>query len=443
MTAMANRSVTATVESAPAPVAEDRGRESSWLMVGLFLIGALSVLPLPGTSVLLPELIFVAMMPVIVRGLREDRFLRWGVLSLAVWFLAELLTDAYRDVPIGASLLSLANIAFAAIDLMGFFALIAQRPSRALYLAYGLPFVGLLLIPMIAGTIAAYDPWKFAYGGPVSIGVALGAGALLARGRPVLAAGAMLAIGLLNIGLGARSLGGFCLAAAVLVVVGPKTVVPVRRVLAIVGSFIITGVIAIVGYQWLALNGHLGATIQQKSIDNNGQYGILLGGRKNWFFEWHFIGQSPLIGQGSRPKMNAQDAGAVVQQIRELGYTFNGTDAASYIVNGAVPRHSALVDSWLAAGVVGVVPWILALALVVAWLRYPTPPQLRKLYPLTAFLAGNLVWSTFFSPFALAQRPLTAISIALLALTFQVNRAEQTRLKSPSEDVTASTTGSA
>jgi hypothetical protein len=220
-------------------------------------------------------------------------------------------------------------------------------------------------------------------------------------------------IGVVNVLLGARSMGGFCLAAAIFYFVArnvqkKKSVtmnLPTRAKVAIAIALVVTAGALAWGYQYVATHGILGDEAQSKfNAQSVGKYGFLLGGRSEILGSLPAIYDSPLIGHGS----DAKDAKYVLieqQTLALLGYdqVAAGFDRAIEGGGDAIPTHSYLFSAWVWAGLLGAVfwAWVWSLAARVLFRAYP-----RTLYilPLVTFCAFEILWDIVYSPYGTYSR---------------------------------------
>ena len=161
--------------------------------------------------------------------------------------------------------------------------------------------LGFLLAPH---PYAAVDPWKWGLALPVSLAVAAAVSGRRAADQPWLPPAAFGILGVLNLLLGYRSLGGICLVVGAylcLSAVMPRRPVSHPRRRAVAGvAFLALAAVSVLGlYSAAAASGFLGAEAQTKYFDQAGVFGALLGGRAEALVSSQAIADSPIIGHGS------------------------------------------------------------------------------------------------------------------------------------------------
>jgi hypothetical protein len=104
-----------------------------------------------------------------------------------------------------------------------------------------------------------------------------------------------------------------------------------------------------------------------------------------------------------------------------------GVDVSHYTVEGIeIPTHSHLLGSWVEAGVMGGIFWIVVMMIVVAAI-YRTLKWDAGSAALIAFVLFFAVWDILFSPFGASQRFIKAAQICIaLCVLNQSSRARDT-----------------
>ncbi len=220
--------------------------------------------------------------------------------------------------------------------------------------------------------------------------------------RPVVATGILIALGVVNLNLGFRSLGGVCFLAAVLVILAARSTHLVRldrralRTFTVVAVSVLAGFIIVEAYGYAAGHGLLGGRAQQQYEAQKSNLGVIVSGRPEIIVSTRAIRDSPIVGHGSWA-MDPKYVVALQEELKKSG--FQRTAASG----GLIPTHSHLFGAWVEAGILGAVFWLWALALVASIL-----PRLHRLadgrVPLVAFLAALFFWAVLFSPFGAEGR---------------------------------------
>lgn len=350
-----------------------------------------------------------------IRGLnrRSPRtFLIFGI----VWLMAQGATDFIRATPFQDYARGWAMIIFTLVNFAALYTLISEYHRRIIFCALGFAVGGLLTFFLNPNAFAAAVPWKFGFGYPITLLAVLAAVRLNERRSLRLAFVITAAAAAINLYEGFRSLAGECfLAATYLVLMSrnrrrsnrPTQASPGLTLVACAAlGLSVAALLRIYGY--CASNGLLGDAARQKyEMDDSGNYGLLVGGRPDFFTGLEAALDSPIIGHGSWAKdwRYASSQGAL---LTDLGYRDTGGSLGSWLI----PSHSYLIGAWVDAGIVGALFWLWVLSLplrVLARLSATDEP----FAPLIAFLATGLIWDVLFSPFGAAQR----FSVSFAAVT--------------------------
>ncbi len=335
---------------------------------------------------------------------------RFIILCL-LWLLSQIATDLIRHTPFPNLARTWSSISVTLVAFMVLFTFLYGRPRRIVSYGWGCVFGGIVAFFVNPSIFASDDPWKFGLAMPVTLAAVLLASRKEVRGN--LPVQFLVIIGIVNMFLGARSMGGVCLIAAVYVFlarnvhknkkVGVK--LRTRTKVAIAVSMLLSVGGLVWAYQYVAGHGMLGEDAQSKfRTQSVGKYGLLLGGRTEMLGSIPAIYDSPIIGHGSDAKepkylMMEQETLAV------LGYdqVAAGFDQTVEEGSGAIPTHSYIFSAWVWAGVLGAVfwAWVWSLTARALFRAYP-----RTLYilPLVTFCALGLLWDILFSPYGTYSR---------------------------------------
>ena len=345
------------------------------------------------------------------------RLPRTAILLLAVWLLAQVVTDLVRGSAFHDYARGWAMIGFTLINFCALYLLLTGKPKRLVLFAAGAALgqiVGYFIAP---NDYALGDPWKFGYGTGVSwllvlLAVGFATGQRMGSLWPSIV---LLFVAALNIFMGFRSAGGIaflaaCYLAAQAVRGTRSTATRMRpRQLFVLGTVAALGAWGFLQlYEYSISAGWLGEEAQQKyAMQAAGKYGLVLGGRSEIMVSGLAVLESPVIGHGSWAK-DCRYASLYVELKREAGY-FPGEENEKCLI----PAHSHLMGAWVQAGVLGAVFWVWVLTLPVrALTRLYTTRE--RLTPLVALLAFGLIWDIFFSPFAGERRFMTPFYIVLM-----------------------------
>lgn len=372
----------------------------------------------------LPEIILTALLPFLL--LARGRILRnplpFVFLALVtVWLFGQITTDLMQGTPSQDYLRGWARILFTTACFASIYLLINNRRDRIALYFLGV-VIGLLVDFFLAPSeYAARHPWKFGLASPITFGVFLLAAysgkfpLLSTRFAPTAMAAA---IGLINLYMGYRSLGGICLMVSIYLAIWPLFATSNKRpkklkLRTVVGFSILilaSGFTVVETFSFVAKTGYLGADAQRKfQFQGTGEFGLLLGGRQEIFVSARAVRENPVFGHGSWAKdPEFTYHYAIFELRRQLGYPTN-----EYISHDLLPTHSHLFGSWVEAGILGAVFWI--------WIATLGLRALALLYrcndpmvPLFVFMAFHLLWDIIFSPFGAEARFTTTFVIISL-----------------------------
>ena len=382
-----------------------------------------------------PEMLLAALLPFLLmaRGHHLLRpFPQVFLVLIVVWMIGQVATDLYRDIPSSDYLRGWAKILFTGICFSSIYLLINNRPERIVLYFMGIAAGTILDINLTPSSTALEHPWKFGWAFPVTFSVFIAA--VFASRLPFLSGrawSALLAaiIGLLNLYLGFRSLGGVCLMASIYLGVWsffakpnrvPK---PIKLSTVVLFSIAIVsfGLVIVESFSAVAKQGYLGRSAQEKFIyQGSGKFGLLLGGRQEILTSSRAVQESPVLGHGSwakDPELTYHYA--VFEHRRRIGY-----DAHDYVSTDLLPTHSHLFGAWVESGIIGAVFWIWILTLVARALVVLYRGD-ERLTPILVILAFQLLWDIPFSPFGAERRFTTTFFV--IAMMWAIDRAGTAR----------------
>ena len=361
-----------------------------------------------------PDILLLAMLPLVLSSRRAalaEHLPRTFLLLGLGWLSAQVATDLMRETPFEDYARGWAMIALMLSNFSVLFAMLDSRRYRVVLCATGNALGGILSYAFNPADYAVGDPWKFGYGYAATLLIVLFAAFLNARRRKLPAAALMLALAGVNLFHNFRSLAGECfVTAALLLLTRPRSagaaVVAssnnwVRPALIGAGVTLATfGLLRIYGYS--AETGLLGYRAWQKyEIQSSGRYGILVGGRAEFFTGLEAVVDSPIVGHGSWAK-DWRYSAREETLLAKFGYRVDTHPSDSWII----PSHSYLIGAWVDAGALGAIVWLWTLSLPLRSLRC-LYEQHEVLAPLMIFLTVGLFWDVLFSPFG-ADRRFTA-----------------------------------
>lgn len=372
-----------------------------------------------GGRLFLSEIVLLLALPLLLDDARRRGASRisHGAVALGVlWLFGLFVTDVYRSTPFEDYSRGWSKVAFLLLNFAALSLLIDGRWRRVTLFAAGLAIGQVLQFYFSPGLYAAGDPWKFGYGGAVTLSGVLLASRHTVYRRPIVSTGILIALAVVNLQLGFRSLGGVCFLAAVLVLLAARSAHLRRidrralRTFTAIAVSVLAGFIVVEAYGYAAGHGLLGGPAQQKYEAQRSSLGILVSGRPEIIVAARAIRDSPIVGHGSWAK-DPKYAAALQYELRKAGYR----GASVPLSPDMIPTHSHLLGAWVEAGILGAVFWLWALALLTSVL-----PRLHLLVDgrvaLVAFLGLLFLWDVFFSPFGAERRLIMPFYLIVLLL---------------------------
>ena len=371
------------------------------------------------------ELVMLLMLPWLWSARDHPRIPRWFVVLWAGWLLGQIVTDivvgsAFEDIARGWAAIVFTMTNFAAILVL------ASTPRRARLFALGLAVGGALGYLLNPNTYAATDPWKWAFALPVGLALAASLSGSTGARRRWRTISAFVAFGALNLLFGFRSLGGASMLTAGYLLLGalaarPKSASNGSAIRALVGlSFLALTVVGTLQlYDAAASSGLLGSAAQAKYVQqSSGALGVLVGGRPEILATTQAILDSPILGHGSWARdFNYVDL--LAQRSSSLGYEIG---AGSGDI-GLIPAHSYLMGSWVWAGFLGGLFWLVILGIAL-WLLANLYSFRTELAPLLVFSTVLLLWNIVFSPYGFSGRITATYAVAVCLLGLRLLRTD-------------------
>ena len=150
-------------------------------------------------------------------------------------------------------------------------------------------------------------------------------------------------------------------------------------------------------YSHYVEQGVFGEYAQRKFESQNGEGGLLLGGRSEILASGQAILDSPLLGHGSWAR-DPKYAAILDEKRTALGYkTFEHSKSGDLI-----PAHSHVFGAWVESGFAGAAFWLFVLGYAIRSLLRISGSE--PLLPLFAFVGFVLVWDILFSPISPERR---------------------------------------
>jgi len=332
------------------------------------------------------------------------------VVLCSLWLVSQIVTDIVRGSAFVDYVRGWSNIGLTLINFAVIYTLVYGRWRRIVLYGWGAVAGGLLSYFTVRSDPAFSGyPWKFIFSYPVTLAIFLIASRKECRGHWPITLSVL--IGIVNLGLGSRGEGGFCLAAAVYLLVvrylrgknAGSSKMKFRAVAVIAASLVAGAFCVYFAYGYAASTGILGEDARVKyAAQSSGKYGVLLGGRSELFGSIPAIYDSPILGHGSW----AKDLKYLIIRRRAmalLGYQNFEDTPEQDIVSGIIQTHSYLLGAWVYAGILGAIfwAWVWVIVLKVLVRAYPPKFVLPAMVPWMAF---ELLWAILFSPYGVGQR---------------------------------------
>jgi O-antigen ligase len=228
------------------------------------------------------------------------------------------------------------------------------------------------------------------------------------------AAAALLPLAGLHLLLGARGLALFTL----VVLVG-SIVLPARaakghrlsgpRLVVAAGAVLLAGLLLQAAYLRIATAGIIGESERAKASFQSGQYGLIVGGRKDAVFLVAAIVHAPLLGVGPDATASTQVKADAAEWLVDHGYRMDAYDNQRLVAPDQLYLHSVILEAWVTGGVLAVPFWVLTGALIMR----ATARALARRALAESYLLVVAVWHLGFSPLGDVTRAHLAVAAAL------------------------------
>lgn len=385
----------------------------------------------------------IVLIPLVALGLLAGRTppiegpIRTLLILALVWCGAQYVSDLVNGSSPANILRGAARALMTAMLLLGFFICCGNRIRNihALYIAMGGGLLaGAYLNPSI---YTESEPWKFGYGTGATMLLVAGAGWLWSQRLYLPALGLCIAIGLLNLQLGFRSMGGMVFMTAILLglslVLGNR-----RRVISAWGAALRIGVTVVVVsaggvliidlYASAAQQGLLGQQEQEKFFDQVDDRGVLLSGRAELPIAIEAVKEKPLLGHGSW----AEDEYYSILYWQQSGLQVDNIPLEE---RDLIPTHSHLMGAWVEGGILAALFWFYALFLLARTILVLI--HNRSLAdPIVILTLVMLGWAIPFSPYGLTNRVMSSFAIVVAVTLLRLNAESQASASSGSAGLT-------
>lgn len=255
--------------------------------------------------------------------------------------------------------------------------------------------VGLLLGVSPNGALYDSNPWKYGYAAAASVLILSLAGVVRRRWGELLVLTVLAVVSSLT---DARSAFGLLLLTILAVAWQMRPAHPKRSINAASTALAVAGIFVVVYNlgRALILDGYLGQTTQQRSIQQVHDAGsLLLGARPELGATVALMEHQPRgFGLGAVP--NLQEILIGKSGMIRLGYQPNNGYVENYMFGSSFELHSIFGDLWAHYGVVGVAASILFVTAVVV--RLVSFISTGKASAVLVFVAAQALWNVAFSP---------------------------------------------
>ncbi|HLP07188.1 MAG TPA: hypothetical protein VK178_03420 [Opitutaceae bacterium] len=344
-------------------------------LVASLLLGVVSSLYLRfGAYLSVGETLCLCAVPLLLfSGAYRDvpRAHRVTIILFCVWFIGAVLSDWYNEVNFDYALRGWGQLSFFFGSYAALLGLAQKRRFRVDWFMVGATLSKLVnIFGLRPGNIDArteedfaYASWKLIYGQVLDCGI-MALAALIFGKRPKTATLLLVSAGVVNLLMGARSMGGIQITAAI-----TALVIRYWGVIRSDGGVVLSGgqravyVIAVVlvaacvyyGYYSAAGSGLLGPAAQDKAIaERGGRFGAISSSRVQLVGGALAIIDSPIIGYGSW----ALDYGGYGRRAAELvGVEWRG-ESRNALGLARMPSHSYIVEFWVEHGILAGIFWL-------------------------------------------------------------------------------------
>jgi hypothetical protein len=353
------------------------------------------------------DLVLMAVLPIAV--LRHPERLRQkpvpAILLLGfLWLVAQIVTDLLRDSAPEDYVRGWSKIFLLLVNFTVVWVVAGRTRRRFVLYGIGLAVGTILSVYMHPAADAVIDPWKFGLGIPTTLLVVMWT-AHFSKYRYVGVLLPLTALAIVHSFQNVRSVALITFITAIYSLSQMSHTSNEGRVrrshLVVLGLTVICGIWAFTWvYSHYVEKGVFGEYAQRKlAVQQNGEGGLLLGGRSEILASGQAIIDSPLLGHGSWAR-DPTYAAILAEKRAELGY--KDVDGPGGKKDDLIPTHSYIFGAWVDAGVAGALFWLFVLAYTIQALVKVSGSE--PLLPLFAFSGFLLVWDILFSPLGMPTR---------------------------------------
>ncbi|WP_198341616.1 hypothetical protein [Perlucidibaca aquatica] len=343
-----------------------------------------------------------------------------------LWLMSQIVTDIYRGTVTEDFLRGWSKIIFFMASLISL-AVLISTPKRVF-----LWFAG-CIVPLFFRSIGAFSGdfftvWKFGTGAAILSLISLPWIYMFFKDQYdkkslFVIAGFYFFIGILSFFFNSRSFAGLSILTGLIILIFSRykwKTLGTRSI--ILGSILIAfvGLVILQIYSVGSSEGIFGEVAKQKyemqkSSNNQGLIGLVVGGRSEILVSTEAIFDSPVLGHGSWAK-DFKYTALYQELLWEKTLINENSLNASASVDGLIPSHSYLFGAWVEAGLLGGIFWIY-IFLISIFRVLPAIFLVGNGVALIALLAlPGWIWNIFFSPFGANVRVDAAAVIVIFSV---------------------------
>lgn len=394
-----------------------RSLASKGLVLSLVLIGVAIPAYNKGT-VLLAEVLFLSIFPVLFFALAKDGFLRIIWILAGAWSTAQVISDWTH----GTEMFSAPTFAGLAAALLAtalkWITTEFNISPPAILLTVG---IGWTCLEIVTGeTISSSNPWKYGLATPIVVTIIAFAYFRKFRVRSIVLL--LLALAAASLLFDSRFETGLLAITAVSLIVSTrqeqiKKPMRLRIVLLIAAAFGLY-----LAYPSIALSGIIGdRALQQQLLYVSRGTNFLLGTRLEFPQMLFLVSQNPWLGIGSYAHISSGEAYAALGFLNSNVSPLNNNEV-QYLLNPVegypgYNSHSSAMAAALFAGIWALPFWIFVIGGAITGIKRFL--EGRAMAPaLFVYMCGLTLWDAVFSPLSTRGHVSLAVTIFLLATTF-------------------------
>jgi hypothetical protein len=373
-------------------------------------------------TLLASDVLLLAALP--VAYLRHPERLRQkpipAILALgSFWLMAQIVTDLLRNTAPTDYIRGWSKIFFLLVNIVVVWVVVCRTRRRFVYYGIGLALGAILGFFVYPSAEALISPWKFAIGVPVTMLVAMWT-AHSAKSPYIGVFVPLVILAVVHAFEDFRILAVISFVTAIYVLSLKSALASNRqfgkaRAVALALTVVLGMVVFGLVYGHYAKQGVFGRYAQHKlEAQEDGEGGLLLGGRSEILASGPAIIDSPLLGHGSWAR-DPTYSGMLADRRAELGYKNYRDLGGGGSRDDLIPTHSYIFGAWVEAGVAGGLFWLFILAFTVHTLLKASGSV--PLLPIFAFSGFMLIWDILFSPLGSPTRfvaPYFVVAMVLL-----------------------------